>query len=64
MRAGQTNFRRPAVGLERVHRMNGDINLSKPLARQFYFQQTLFRNLGIVIVIFSGPSPPLYTQML
>ena len=36
MRAGQTNFRRPALGLERGHVVNGDINMSYPLARQFY----------------------------
>jgi hypothetical protein len=61
MRAGQTNFGRPALGLERRHVVDGD-NMSKPLSRQFYLKQALFRKSEIVFVVYSGLPPPLYTQ--
>jgi hypothetical protein len=49
MRAGQINFRRPALGLERGHVVDGDINMSYPLARQCYLQQALFWKSEIVL---------------
>jgi len=51
MRAGQTNFRRPALGLERGHVVDCDISTSYPLARQFYLQQTLFWKSEILLCI-------------
>ena len=51
MRAGQTSFRRPALGLQRGHVVDDDINMSYPLARQFYLQQALFWKSEIVLCI-------------